>query len=91
MDKFCLRFFLRIPKQKWTEWIAPRFPPRDRLNFENPSTLAVAMVENLQNGRFFETLPNCQILLDSKDFLACILPIDRPSTCISLIPPILVN
>ena len=33
-------------------------PPGDGLNFENQSTLVVAMVENPQNSRFFrQSLP----------------------------------
>ena len=43
--KLNFRFFFRISKQKWAEWIAPRlFVSRDRLNFKNWSTVAVAMV-----------------------------------------------
>ena len=30
-------------------------PPRDRLNFENLSTLAVAIVENPRNKRIFDS------------------------------------
>ena len=48
-------FFCRIPKQKWVEWITHRVPPRDRLNFENRSTLAVAIVQNPQKWRFFNS------------------------------------
>ena len=73
--------------------------PRDKLNFENRSTLAVylAMKELYSSYKIlkidvFSTVPNCHILKDSKDFWhAASLSKERPSRCISLIPPILVN
>ena len=73
--KFSKKSFCRIPKR--VEWIAPRVvsPRRYRVNFEKRSTLAVAMVENPQNGRFFRQYLTLSNIARFERFLAYSFPI----------------